>query len=276
MPYVNAGQENSGAITIYYEDHGTGDPVVLVHGYPLNGHSWEKQEAALLAAGRRVITYDRRGFGASSQPSIGYDYDTFATDLNTLLTELDLRDVALVGFSMGTGEVMRYFGLYGCDRIRKAVMIGPLGPFLLKTDDNPGGIDKSVFDGLEAACAGDRPAFMKGFIDNFYNFDVYRGTLVSDQAWQASWNIAVGASAKGSFDCIGAWLTDFRADLPKIDVPTLVIQGSDDRILPPFATGDLLPGLIKDMKHTSVKDGPHAVIWTHADEVNSALLEFIC
>src|SRR5512147_218463 len=223
--YITVGQENSSSIELYYEDHGAGTPVVLIHGWPLSGASWEKQVAALLAAGHRVITYDRRGFGRSSQPSVGYDYDTFAEDLNRLLTALDLRDVALVGFSMGGGEVARYLGTHGSDRVRKAVFIAGVPPFLLKTPDNPAGVDGSVFDGIKQAIAADRLAFLAEFLKNFYNVDVLRGTRISDQVVQQSWNVAAGASAKGSLDCVTAWYTDFRKDLPKIDVPTLVIHG---------------------------------------------------
>jgi non-heme chloroperoxidase len=161
MPYVNVGQENTAPIDIYYEDHGSGPPAVLIHGYPLNGHSWERQEAVLLDAGYRVITYDRRGFGASSQPSIGYDYDTFAADLNALLTTLDLRDILLAGFSMGTGEVTRYLGRYGSERVSRAALFGAIPLFLLKTDDNPKGVDQSVFDGIKAAVRADRYAYFK-------------------------------------------------------------------------------------------------------------------
>src|SRR5437868_6436370 len=148
MPYVNVGAENSGRIDLYYEDHGAGSPVVLIHGYPLNGHSWEMQVPVLLDAGHRVITYDRRGFGDSSQPTVGYDYDTFAADLNALMEKLDLRGDTLVGFSMGTGEVTRYLGRYGSARVSKAVLLGPIPPFLLQTSDNPQGVPQSVFDGL--------------------------------------------------------------------------------------------------------------------------------
>jgi non-heme chloroperoxidase len=214
MPYVRVGEENSGRIEIYYEDHGRGRPVVLIHGYPLNGHSWEKQLPALLDAGYRVIAYDRRGFGASSQPTVGYDYDTFAADLRGLMDVLDLRDVTLAGFSMGTGEVTRYLGRYGSERIRNAVLLGPIPPFLLKTGDNPEGVDQSVFDGLIAAARADRYAYFKDFFDNFYNVDKFRGTRISDQAWQASFNVAAGASAYASVACIPTWLTDFRRPAP--------------------------------------------------------------
>jgi non-heme chloroperoxidase len=216
MPYVTVGQENSANIDLYYEDLGSGTPVVLIHGFPLSGHSWEKQVPGLLAAGHRVLTYDRRGFGNSSRPSGGYDYDTFAADLKTLLDTLDLREVTLVGFSMGTGEVTRYLGTYGSERISKAVLLAPIPPYLLKTDDNPAGVDQAVFDGIMAAIVADRPAYLKDFLDNFYNVDRLAGTRISDQAWQLSWNVAAGASAIATLACVPTWLTDFRDDLPKI------------------------------------------------------------
>ncbi|MHA3701963.1 alpha/beta fold hydrolase [Jatrophihabitans sp. YIM 134969] len=275
MPHITVGQENSGPIELYYEDHGGGDPVVLIHGYPLDGRSWEKQEAALLQAGHRVIAYDRRGFGLSSQPATGYDYDTFAADLDVLLTTLDLRDVSLVGFSMGTGEVTRYLGTYGSERIARAVLLGPIPPFLLHTDDNAEGIPQELFDGFVQAAAADRPAFMTGFLTNFYNYDVYKDTLVSEDRFRASWNTAVSASAFGVVACIEAWLTDFRKDLDAFDVPVLVMQGDQDRILPPPATGNRLPALLPGLRHIAVAGGPHAIVWTHADQVNAALLEFL-
>jgi non-heme chloroperoxidase len=248
---------------------------VLIHGYPLNGHSWEKQERVLLQGGYRVISYDRRGFGASSQPTIGYDYDTFAADLNTLLDHLRLTDVVLCGFSMGTGEVTRYLGTYGSARVRKAVLMGAIPPFLLKTADNPEGVDQAVFDGIKDAVVADRPAYFKDFLDNFYNVDVLGGTRISDQAWQNSFNVAVAASAYAAYACVDTWLTDFRADLPKFDVPTLLIHGDADRILPYPATAARLPGLIKDLTVVTVEGGPHNVAWTHSDIVNPALLDFL-
>jgi non-heme chloroperoxidase len=275
MPYVTVGQENSANIDLYYEDLGSGTPVVLIHGFPLSGHSWEKQVPGLLAAGHRVLTYDRRGFGNSSRPSGGYDYDTFAADLKTLLDTLDLREVTLVGFSMGTGEVTRYLGTYGSERISKAVLLAPIPPYLLKTDDNPAGVDQAVFDGIMAAIVADRPAYLKDFLDNFYNVDRLAGTRISDQAWQLSWNVAAGASAIATLACVPTWLTDFRDDLPKIDVPTLVVQGDEDRILPIDSTGRRLPALIKDVRFVEVAGGPHNIGWTHADEVNTALLDFL-
>jgi non-heme chloroperoxidase len=275
MAKVTVGQENTDDIEIYYEDHGTGQPVVLIHGYPLDGHSWEKQQRVLLEAGYRVITYDRRGFGQSSQPTIGYDYDTFAADLNTLLGHLELNDVVLVGFSMGTGEVTRYLGTYGSARVSKAVLMGAIPPFLLKTADNPEGVDQSVFDGIKAAVVKDRPAYYKDFLDNFYNVDVLRPERISEQAWQNSFIVAVGASAHAAYACVDTWLTDFRADLPKIDVPVLLIHGNADRILPYASTAARLPGLIKDLTFVTVEGGPHNVAWTFPDVVNPALLAFL-
>jgi non-heme chloroperoxidase len=275
MPRITVGTENSAPIEIHYEDHGSGQPVVLIHGYPLNGASWEKQERVLLQAGYRVITYDRRGFGKSSQPTVGYDYDTFAADLNDLLEHLRLTDAVLVGFSMGTGEVVRYLGRYGSARVVKAVLMGAIPPFLLKTGDNPDGVDGSVFDGIKEAVLNDRPAYFKNFLDNFYNVDVLGGTRISEQAWQNSFIVAVGASPYAAHACVNTWLTDFRDDLSQIDVPTLLLHGDADRILPYAATAARLPGLIKDLEFITVEGGPHNIAWTHPDEVNSALLAFL-
>ncbi len=275
MGRITVGQENSDNIDLYYEDHGTGKPVVLIHGWPLSGASWEKQVGVLLNAGHRVITYDRRGFGESSKPSTGYDYDTFAADLHKLVTKLDLRDFALVGFSMGGGEVARYLGTYGSERVSKAVFISSIPPFLLKTADNPEGVDKSVFDGIQKAIVADRPAFLSAFFKDFYNVDVLGGTRISDQAVQSSWNVAAGASAKGTLDCVPAWGTDFRKDLQKINVPTLVIHGDADRILPIAATGIRTNKAVKGSRLVVVEGGPHGVNWTHADKVNPELVDFL-
>jgi non-heme chloroperoxidase len=275
MPFVKVGTENSADIEIYYEDHGAGQPVVLIHGYPLSGRAWDKQVPVLLKAGYRVITYDRRGFGKSSQPASGYGYDTFAADLQILLEELDLRDTVLAGHSMGTGEVTRYLGSYGSERVAKAVLIAPIPPYLLQADDNPEGVPRGLFDGFAQAALADTPAWMKGFLDNFYNIDTLRGTLVSDQAYQASWNLAVTASATAAVACISTWTSDFRDDLPKIDVPVLVVQGDADQVLPLDKTGARLPGLIKDMDLVVIGGGPHAIPWTHAEQVNTALLDYL-
>jgi non-heme chloroperoxidase len=275
MPYVNVGKENSAEIDLYYEDHGSGEPVVLIHGYPLNGASWEKQVPALLAAGRRVITYDRRGFGKSSQPTVGYNYDTFAEDLHKLVTKLKLRNFALAGFSMGGGEVARYIGKHGSKDVSHAVFISSVPPFLLKTADNQEGVDGSVFEGIEKAVAADRYAFFTEFFKNFYNQDVFLGKRISEQAVQASWNVAASASATASLACVPTWHEDFRNDLPRIDVPTLVIHGDADRIVPIAASGERTAKLIKGARLVTIKDGPHAVGWTHAEEVNHELVTFL-
>src|SRR5256886_13941947 len=273
--FITVGSENSKSIDLYYEDLGAGQPVVLIHGWPLNGASWEKQTAALLAAGRRVITYDRRGFGRSSQPAVGYNYDTFASDLNTVLTSLSLTDVCLAGFSMGTGEVTRYIGNYGTKRVRKAVLIGTLGPYLVKASDNPDGVDASVFDGLKAAIKADRPTTLLDFLHNFYNYDVLGGKLVSERVVEDNWNVAVGASATGTLACVDSWIEDFRKDIVRNDVPTLLLHGDADRILPPDATSRRQAKMIKNVKFVELKNGPHGVLWTHAEQVNRELVDFL-
>jgi non-heme chloroperoxidase len=275
MPYIKVGQENSGPIELYYEDHGAGRPMVLIHGYPLSVRGWDKQVPALLEDGHRVIAYDRRGFGKSGQPATGYEYDTFAADLNTLMEALDLRDVTLVGHSMGTGEVTRYLSRYGSARVSRGVLVSPIPPFLLQTSDNPDGVPGSLFDGFMQSARDDGPAWMKSFLDNFYNMDKLRGSRVSDQAWQSSWNVAVSMSAIAAVACIPTWETDFRADLPRIDVPMLMIQGDDDQVLPYPKTGARLPGMIGDLQSVVIEGGPHGIPWTHADQVNSALLKFM-
>jgi non-heme chloroperoxidase len=275
MARITVGTENGNPIEIYYEDHGSGQPIVMIHGYPLNSDSWERQERALLGAGYRVIRYDRRGFGNSSRPTIGYDYDTFAADLNALLEQLGLDDLVLAGFSMGTGEVTRYLGTYGSDRVRRAVLFGAIPPFLLKRADNPEGVDGQVFDGIKAAVLKDRYAYFKDFLDNFYNVDKLMPERISEQAWQASFNVAAGASPYASHACVDTWLTDFRDDLPKIDVPVLVMHGTEDRILPFEATAARLPALLDDVELIPVEGGPHNIGWTHPEQVNAALLEFI-
>jgi non-heme chloroperoxidase len=275
MPHITVGKENSGNIDLYYEDHGAGKPVVLIHGYPLSGASWEKQTAALLAAGHRVITYDRRGFGKSSQPTSGYNYDTFAEDLHKVITHLGLHDFALAGFSMGGGEVARYLGKYGSKGVSRVVFISSVPPFLLKTPDNPEGVDGSVFEGIQKAVAADRYAFFTEFFKNFYNTDVLLGKLISEQAVQASWNIAAGASPTASLACVPTWHEDFRKDLTRVDVPTLVLHGDADRVLPIAASGLRTAKLIKGARLVVVKDGPHCITWTHAEQVNAELLEFL-
>ena len=278
MPYVTVGQENTTDIELYYEDHGAGQPVVLIHGYPLDGHSWEKQSAALLAAGYRVITYDRRGFGQSCQPTTGFDYDTFTADLDVLLTALDLHNAVLVGFSMGTGEVARYVARYGLARINKVAFLASLEPFLLKTEDNPAGVDQSAFDGILRAVTADRYAYFSAFYVDFYNTDENLGTRLSEQALQASWNVAARTSWFASWAAVPTWITDFRTDVAAVGnaaVPALILHGTADRILPIDATGRPLHRLLPAAEYVEVDGAPHGFLWTHADEVNNALLAFL-
>jgi len=275
MAFVTVGQENSTNIDLYYEDHGTGQPVLLIHGYPLDGRSWEKQTAALLDAGYRVIAYDRRGFGLSSKPTVGYDYDTFAADLNTVIETLDLNDVALVGFSMGTGEVGRYLGTYGSKRIAKAAFLASLEPFLLHTDDNPTGVPSDVFEGIEKTATEDRYAWFKDFYSNFYNLDENLGSRISQAVVDASWNVAIGSAPIAAAGVVQSWLTDFRADIEKVDVPSLILHGTADRILPIDATAREFTKRLPDAEYVEIEGAPHGLLWTHAAEVNAALLGFL-
>jgi len=275
MPYLTVGKENSGKIDLYYEDHGSGDPVVLIHGWPLSGASWEKQTAVLLEGGYRVITYDRRGFGRSAQPGSGYDYDTFAEDLDRILTALDLRNATLAGFSMGGGEVARYLSTFGSRRVRGAAFISAIPPFLLRTADNPAGVDGSVFDGIRQGIVGDRPRFLMQFFHNFYNVDLLGDTRISDEAVRLSWNTGTAASPRATLDCVSAWLTDFRNDLAKIRVPSLIVHGDADRIVPFEASGKRTHAAIEGSRLVVVEGGPHGLNWTHAAELNRARLDFL-
>ena len=276
MGRISVSTENSSPIELYYEDHGKGQPVVLIHGYPLDGASWEKQTAALLKAGYRVITYDRRGFGRSDKPSDGYDYDTFAADLNAVLNTLDLHSVVLVGFSMGTGEVARYLSTYGSDRVDKAAFLGSLEPYLLQADDNPEGVPQEVFDGLLEAATADRYAFFTEFFKNFYNSEEFLGTpRLSQEVINAGWNLASSASPIASIAAQPTWLTDFRDDIPKIEVPALIVHGTADNILPIDATGRRFAKALPTAEYVEIEGAPHGLLWTHAQEVNEALLSFL-
>jgi pimeloyl-ACP methyl ester carboxylesterase len=275
MPKITVGQENSGSIDLYYEDHGTGKPIVLIHGYPFSGRAWEKQLPALMGAGYRVITYDRRGFGQSSQPTTGYDYDTFAEDLHSLVSELDLHEFALVGHSMGGGELARYMAKYGTKDVSKAIFVSAITPCLRAASDNPDGVPASVFDGIKKAVVADRPAFIAKFCADFFNADVLLGKLISDNVIEANWNIGVAASPKGTLDCVDAWGTDFRADLKRIDTPTLVIHGDADRIVPFPNSGKRMAEFLKNNKLVKIEGGPHGIPWTHGDVVNREMLAFL-
>ena len=274
MPFVTVGQENSTPVELYYEDHGSGRPVVLIHGFPLSGRAWERQERALIAAGHRVITYDRRGFGKSSQPSIGYDYDTFAADLDKLVTALDLHGFDLAGHSMGGGEIARYLGTYGTERVQRAAIVSGVPPYLLKTPETPNGVPQEVFDQIAAALTADRAAYFTEWNKNFFNLDQTLGSRISAEDVQDAWNTAVSASPAGTIACVATWHTDFRADLPKIDIPVLVLHGTEDRILPIEACGPRTHELIRGSEYVPIQGAPHGLCWTHADEVNAELLRF--
>lgn len=275
MPHITVDEENSGPVNLYYEDHGKGQPVVLIHGWPLSGRSWEKQLPALLEAGYRVITYDRRGFGESSKPWVGYDYDTLTRDLHKLITQLDLREATLVGFSMGGGEVARYVAAHGSDRVKKAALVAAITPALLKSPDNAQAVELAVFDQIRGGIVHDRLEFLSGFLQNFYNVDVLRGKRISDDAVRLSWLIAAQASPKGTHDLVAAWGTDFRADLGKFQIPTLVVHGDQDRIVPLEVSGQRAHEVVAGSKLVVIKDAPHGLNWTHAHELNQALLEFL-
>ena len=275
MPFVTVGQENSMPIDIYYEDHGSGSPVVLIHGFPLSGRAWERQERALIAAGHRVITYDRRGFGKSSQPSTGYDYDTFAADLDKLVTALDLRGFDIAGHSMGGGEIARYLGKYGTSRVRRAAIVSGVPPYLLKTPETPQGVPQELFDEIAAGLTADRFAYFTEWNKNFFNTDHTLGTRISAEVVQDAWNSAVSASPAGTVACVATWHTDFRDDLPKIDIPVLVMHGTADRILPIEACGPRTHELIKGSDFVAVDGAGHGLCWTHAEEVNAHLVPFL-
>jgi pimeloyl-ACP methyl ester carboxylesterase len=276
MAFITVGKENHSDISIYYEDRGTGKPVVLIHGWPLSGGSWERQSAALLAAGFRVITYDRRGFGRSSAPSTGYDYDTLARDLDELIETLDLQDACIVGFSMGGGEVARYIGKFNeAGRVTKVVFMASIAPALRKDGNNPDGVDPSVFEGMKQGIEADRFAFLENFLKTFYNQKLIGGTHISDAAIHASFNVAASSSYQAMLNCVDAWLEDFRPDIAQIKVPTLVIHGDADQILPSAVTGERTAKLIPGAELVIIKDGPHGLNWTHATEVNKALLTFL-
>ena len=275
MSKIVVGTENSTPIELHYEDHGTGKPVVLIHGWPLSGRSWENQVPALIEAGRRVITYDRRGFGDSSQPYNGYDYDTFAADLNVLLSELDLREVTLVGFSMGGGEVARYLGTFGSERIEKAVFAAAVTPFLYKTEGNPdGGLDDATIQSFLDGVTSDRIAFLDGFSNGF--FTAGDELKVSEPQRQYALDIASFASPKGTLDCVKAFAyTDFRDDLAKIDVPVLVLHGDSDAIVPFEVSGKRTAETVKGAELALVPGAPHGFNASHVAEFNAALIGFL-
>ena len=278
MGYITVGDENSTPIELYYEDQGSGQPVVLIHGYPLNGHSWEKQTRELLAAGYRVIAYDRRGFGQSSKVGSGYDYDTFAADLNTLLETLDLQDVILVGFSMGTGELARYVSRYGHERVAKLAFLASLEPFLLQRDDNPEGLPQKGFDEIAAAAKADRNAWFTQFYKGFYNLDETLGSRITEEVVTGSWNVAITSAPVAAYAVVPSWLEDFRDDVEAVRAagkPALILHGTKDNILPIDATARRFHQALPEADYVEIENAPHGLLWTHADEVNSALKDFL-
>ena len=275
MPKLATHTGEDSSVELYYEDHGAGTPVVLIHGWPLSGRSWEPQVAALVEAGHRVITYDRRGFGWSSQPWNGYDYDTFAADLSALLEHLDVREAALVGFSMGGGEVVRYIAKHGADRVSRAVLAAAVPPYLFKSGDNPdGGLDDATIEQFEGGVKSDRIAFLDDFTRNF--FSAGEELVVSEQQRRYALQIAAFASPKGTIDCIAAFgRTDFRADVEKVTVPTLVIHGDSDAIVPFEVSGKRSHEALPDSELVVIEGAPHGLNLSHADEFNTSLLEFL-
>ena len=275
MPRLTVGNEKNTPIDLNYEDRGAGSPVVLIHGWPLSSRSWESQVPALVDAGHRVITYDRRGFGHSSQPWGGYDYDTFTADLHALMQHLDLRDATLVGFSMGGGEVVRYVGTYGTDRVAKIVLAAAVPPYLYKSDDNPdGGLDDDTIAQFQAGVKADRLAFLEQFTTTF--FSAGKELKVSEPQREYARDIAAFASPKATLDCITAWgRTDFRGDVDKVTVPTLVIHGDSDGIVPIEISGKRSAAAIDGSELVVIKDGPHGINASHADEFNDTLVRFL-
>jgi pimeloyl-ACP methyl ester carboxylesterase len=275
MGTIAVGRENSAPIEIHYEDQGSGPVVVLLSGWPFDGRSWEPQLHTLLAAGHRVVTYDRRGFGRSSNPSVGYDFDTMAGDLDRLLTELDLREVTLVGFSLGTGELMRYVGRYGTDRLKSLVIIESLAPSFVRSDDNPGGVDEAAVAGVQQAILEDRYAWLTGLIGDFLNLDDYLGKRVSEETVRALWVAGAEASPYATWACVRTWLDDYAADIRRIDVPTLIMHGTADRILSIDGQGRRLHAALPAARYVEVEGGPHVMCVTHAAEVNRELVAFL-
>lgn len=275
MATISVGQENGSPIELYYEDHGDGPAVVLLHGWPVDSRSWEPQLHPLLMGGYRVITYDRRGFGRSSRPTSGYDFDTLADDLAQLLDALDVQDAVLVGFSLGTGELFRYVGRRGTDRLRATVVIESLAPSFARSDDNPNGVDAAGVAGVQQAIVEDRYAWLTGLISDFVNLDEYRGKRVSDQTVQALWNAGSEASLYATWACPPGWLDDFTGDLAKLDVPTLIMHGTADRILPIDGLGRRLHAALPEAKYVEIEGGPHVMCVTHRNEVNAELMTFL-
>jgi non-heme chloroperoxidase len=275
MSTIVVGQENSTPIELYYEDHGSGPAVVLLSGWPLDSRSWEPQMHDLLEAGNRVIVYDRRGFGQSSRPTVGYDFDTLAGDLDKIMTKLDLTEVTLIGFSLGTGELARYIGAHGTKRLKSCVFIESLAPSFVKSDENPNGVDREGVDNVRQAILDDRPAWLTGLLGDFLNLDDYLGKRVSEETVRNNWNAGAGASPFATWACVLTWLEDFHEDIKRIDIPTLILHGTADRILSLEGQGRRLHAALPDAHYVEIEGGPHVMCVSHAKEVNRELLAFL-
>ncbi|AGZ44055.1 alpha/beta fold hydrolase [Actinoplanes friuliensis] len=275
MSTISVGTENTTSIDLYYEDHGSGPAVVLISGWPFDSRSWESQIHPLLTAGHRVIVYDRRGFGRSSRPVGGYDFDTLAADLDKLLTALDLREVTLVGLSLGTGEVARYIGVHGTGRLRSCVFIESLAPSFAKSAENPNGVDQAGVDGVQQAILHDRPAWLTGLLGDMLNLDDLLGSRVSEEAVRNLWNAGADASPEATWACPQTWLDDFHDDIKRVDVPALVLHGTADRILSIDGQGRRMHAALPDAHYVEIEGGPHLMCLSHADEVNRELLAFL-
>jgi pimeloyl-ACP methyl ester carboxylesterase len=274
MPFLTVGRD-AGNIDIYYEDHGVGRPVVLIHGFPLSGRSWERQIPPLIDSGHRVIIYDRRGFGRSSQTIAGYDFDIFSEDLRKLIKHLDLKHPSLVGHSMGGGEVARYISRYGSHNVDRAVFISGIPPYLMQSDENPAGLSAEVRSRIESEVKHDRLPFLTGFLENMYNADLLLGSRLTEEELRYSWNIASMASPYASLKCVGLWWTDFRGCVTRIDVPTLIIHGDADRTVPLEGSSRLLQRSIRGSRLAVIEGAPHGLLATHADKVSSLLVDFL-
>ncbi len=274
MSYFKS-ETDSQKVKIFYEDLGKGDPVILIHGWPLSHRMWEYQVEEIVNAGFRCITYDRRGFGESDKPWGKYDYDTLALDLKNIIEHLDLKNVTIAGFSMGGGEVARYIGKFGSKNIKKAALISAVPPFMLKTKDNPDGIEQKVFDGFKKSIREDRPGFLAGFGKDFVNYSDNKDRISEDQV-HFNWIVACLASSKASLDCVDSFAeTDFREDLKKFDVPTLILHGDEDNIVPIDIAGKKSSKLVPNAKFEVIKGAPHGLTMTHKKEFNKIFLEFL-
>jgi peroxiredoxin len=276
MPYLEkTTATKSSDVSIYYEDAGMGKPIVLIHGWPLSGDMWEYQVPALVDAGYRVITYDRRGFGKSSRPYSGYSYENMAEDLHDLISKLNLKDVTLAGFSMGGGELGKYVEMFGTSNLSRLIFISSITPFMLKTDDNPDGVPESVFEDMKNNVKKDRAGFLKEFGKNFVNYTDNKDKI-SQGMLDHSFNIAVAASPKGTLDCIDAFgKTDLRVGMKKIDIPTLFIHGDADAVVPPEPTSKQGHEMVKESQLELFKDAPHGLFLTHSKQLNESMVKFL-